>query len=84
MQSFLPLSLSLSFLFRAFVLSTSLIHICLMCACVCVSLFRFCRRFFFLSLLLIAHNDGDTRIEGRNLTKKEGRMCMHTRNRTQH
>lgn len=86
MQSFLSFCLFFSLsLFSFSCLCTLLLlsHICLMCACVCVSLFRFSLPLS-LPYSLHTHSDGDTRIEGRNLTKKEGRMRMHTRNRTQH
>jgi hypothetical protein len=65
--------------FRAFLLSISLsrahiTHVLDVCMCI-----RILISFFVVSfLLLIAHNDGDTRIEGRNLTKKkEECACIH-------
>jgi hypothetical protein len=67
------------FFFRAFCalyfLSLSLTHTYAWCVHVYA-----CPNFVFVVffLLLIAHNDGDTRIEGRNLTKKkEECACIH-------
>ena len=64
------------FSFRAFVLSASLTHTHMLDVCMCM---RVLISFFVVSfLLLIAHNDGDTRTEGRNLTKKkEECACIH-------
>jgi hypothetical protein len=65
--------------FRAFLLSISLSHANIthvLDVCMCI---RILISFFVVSfLLLIAHSDGDTRTEGRNLTKKkEECACIH-------
>jgi len=76
MQSFL----SVSFLFVplcSLLFSPSLSHTHIYASCVHVYA---CPNFVFVVsfLLLTAHNDGDTRIEGRNLTKKkEECACIH-------
>jgi hypothetical protein len=71
------------FSFRAFVLSAflslSLSHTHTHIYASCVHVYA-CPNFVFVVsfLLLTAHNDGDTRIEGRNLTKKkEECACIH-------